>query len=71
MKTLKDYIAFLRENHLSQEANFYSIEVVGLLQKYGIPSPLDMSTQEVMATLYSLKDSLENQQPKWDGELTW
>ena len=68
MKTLKDYIAFLEENHLTKEANFYSVEVVGVLSRLGIAAPLDMSTKEVISTLYKAHETLQAQ---WDGELTW
>ena len=68
-KTLADYVKFLRKNKFAIEANFYSVEVVRLLKQIGVTAPLDMTTEEVMATLYGAYDILKSQeQREWDAE---
>ena len=77
MKTLKDYIEFLRQNGFAQEAYFYETDVVKLLKTFGCEDPLAMSTDEVPAKLYAIYDALDidfkTMYPPskvWDVELT-
>jgi hypothetical protein len=75
-KTLREYIAFLQENKLIDEAVFYETEVVRILRLAGCDDPLEMSTEQVCAKLYEMYDSLElmaetlkKGASKWDVEL--
>ena len=56
-KTLREYIVFLKENGFNKEAEYYETEVVKLLKSF-CPAPLDLTTAEVVATIYSIKDSM-------------
>jgi len=78
-KTLKDYIAFLRENGCVQEAHYFETDVVAMLKQFGCENPLGLDADVVPKKLYEIQDALSaeydriiNTIPtkKWDVELT-
>ena len=78
MPTLSDYIQFLRENKLFQEAYFYQEKIPEIFKLLGftVDNVLNMQTDEVIKNLYHLHDLLLEtvetlKQPKksWEVEL--
>ena len=77
MKTFADYIAYLRENGLEQDAHFYETEVVTLLKMFGHDKPLEMNYEDVVPKLKEINNnlvdnlsSLYDSNEKWDVVLT-
>lgn len=58
MKTLRDYIAYQRENGYMQEADYFEKEVVAILKQFGCENPLDLDHKEVGAKLAEINNSL-------------
>lgn len=58
--TLSEYIVFLRKHRFIEDADFYENDVVAVLKKAGIPDPINLTTREVVATLYGIIDAAEN-----------
>ena len=73
--SLREYIAFLREHRYMEDADFYENDVVAVLKQAGIPDPINLTTREVVATLYGIIDAAELVQVQsqrnnaWDMEL--
>lgn len=78
MKTLREYIAYQRDNGYMQEADYFETEVVKILKQFGCENPLELDADVVPTKLYEIQDALTAEYEriqmmptkKWDVILT-